>query len=79
MFELENIKLHITDDIINLIVDTAVELKLGARGLRSICETIMLDYMYDAPSNKNQTELTISIESAKAKLNVLKFKNLKAA
>lgn len=79
MFELENIKLTVTNDIIDLIVDTAVELKLGARGLRSICEAIMVDYMYDAPSNKEKKELIISKESAKEKLDFLKFKNIKAA
>ncbi len=78
MFELEGIKLTITDDVIDLIVDTAVELKLGARGLRSICEAIMVDYMYDAPSN-NLKELIISAESAKDKLELVKFKNIKAA
>lgn len=78
MFELENIKLTIGDDIINLIVDTAVELKLGARGLRSICEAIMVDYMYDAPTT-NKKELTLSLNEAKEKLNILRFKNLKAA
>ncbi|MBP9185506.1 MAG: ATP-dependent Clp protease ATP-binding subunit ClpX [Bacteroidia bacterium] len=78
MFELEGIKLTITEDIINLIVDTAFELKLGARGLRSICESIMTDYMYDAPSNKIK-ELTISMEIAKEKLDMLKFKSIKAA
>ena len=78
MFELEGIKLTISDDIINLIVDTAFELKLGARGLRSICENIMTDYMYDAPTNKEK-ELTISSEVAKEKLESLKFKSIKAA
>ena len=78
MFELEGIKLTITEDVIDLIVDTAVELKLGARGLRSICEAIMVDYMYDAPSN-NLKELVISAESAKEKLELVKFKNIKAA
>ncbi len=78
MFELEGIKLTISEDIINLIVDTAFELKLGARGLRSICENIMTDYMYDAPTNKEK-ELTISSELAKEKLESLKFKSIKAA
>lgn len=79
MFELENIKLTVADEIIDLIVDTAVELKLGARGLRSICEAIMVDYMYDAPSSKEKRELVISMESAREKLDFLKFKNIKAA
>ncbi len=78
MFELEGIKLTISDEIIDLIVDTAVELKLGARGLRSICESIMIDYMYDAPST-NKKEITITKETAREKLDILKFKNNKAA
>lgn len=78
MFELEGIKLTISNEIIDLIVDTAVELKLGARGLRSICEAIMIDYMYDAPST-NKKELAITPETAKEKLELLKFKNNKAA
>lgn len=79
LFELENIKLTITDDIIDLIVDTAVELKLGARGLRSICEAIMVDYMYDAPGAGAKSELVISAESAREKLNILRFKSQRAA
>jgi ATP-dependent Clp protease ATP-binding subunit ClpX len=78
MFELEGIKLTISDEIIDLIVDTAVELKLGARGLRSICEAIMIDYMYDAPST-NKKEIVITNETAKEKLDILKFKSNKAA
>lgn len=78
MFELEGIKLTISDEIIDLIVDTAVELKLGARGLRSICESIMIDYMYDAPSTSKK-EIIITKETAKEKLDILKFKNNKAA
>jgi ATP-dependent Clp protease ATP-binding subunit ClpX len=78
MFELEGIKLTISNDVINLIVDTAFELKLGASGLRSICENIMTDYMYDAPSNKEK-ELSISLEVANAKLESIKYKSIKAA
>ncbi len=79
MFELEGIKLTINDDIIDLIVDTAVELKLGARGLRSICEAIMVDYMYDAPSGNNNGELALSVKEAQEKLAQLKYKYSKAA
>lgn len=79
MFEIENIKLTISPDIIELIVDTAVELKLGARGLRSICEALLVDYMYDAPSLKDKKEIIVSTETAKEKLEMLRFKNIKAA
>jgi ATP-dependent Clp protease ATP-binding subunit ClpX len=55
LFELEDIKLNFSDEVIDYIVDKAIEMDLGARGLRSICESIMLDYMYDAPSNKSKS------------------------
>ena len=52
MFELDGVKLEFTDDALDLIVEKAVEYKLGARGLRSIVETIMIDAMYDVPSQE---------------------------
>lgn len=55
LFELEGITLDFSDEVIDYIVDKAIEMDLGARGLRSICENIMLDHMYDAPSKKNKT------------------------
>jgi ATP-dependent Clp protease ATP-binding subunit ClpX len=55
MFELDGIKLTIDPEVLDLIVDTAIENKLGARGLRSICEQIMTDAMYDAPSSGKKT------------------------
>ena len=60
MFELDGIKLVIEPEVYDLIVDTAIENKLGARGLRSICEAIMTDAMYEAPSsNKKTFKLTL--------------------
>lgn len=50
LFELDGVKLKIEDDVLDFIVETALEYKLGARGLRSICEAIMIDYMYSIPS-----------------------------
>ena len=52
MFELDGVELEFTDDALDLIVTKAVEYKLGARGLRSIVETIMVDSMYEVPSQK---------------------------
>jgi ATP-dependent Clp protease ATP-binding subunit ClpX len=49
LFEMDNVELKFDDDAFDFIVDKAVEYKLGARGLRSICETIMLDAMYNIP------------------------------
>jgi ATP-dependent Clp protease ATP-binding subunit ClpX len=79
LFELENIQLIIDEDVIDLIVDKAFEYKLGARGLRSICESIMIDYMFDLPSQEDVTELHISVTFAKEKIAQLKMKSLKAA
>ena len=54
LFGIDDIKLTFTDDVLNYIVDKAVEFKLGARGLRSICETIMMDMMFEAPSKEDK-------------------------
>ena len=67
MFELDGIKLVIEPGVLDLIVDTAIENKLGARGLRSICERIMTDAMYDAPSTRKKT-FNLTVEYAKSKL-----------
>jgi ATP-dependent Clp protease ATP-binding subunit ClpX len=79
MFEMENIKLTIDEEVINLIVDKAFEFKLGARGLRSICEAVMLDYMYDVPSQQNAESLHITLGDANRKIDRLRLKSLKAA
>lgn len=67
LFELDGIKLKIDDDVLGFIVDTAVEYSLGARGLRSICEAILLDAMYEAPSGKKKS-LEIKLPYAKEKV-----------
>ncbi|MFA6334052.1 MAG: ATP-dependent Clp protease ATP-binding subunit ClpX [Bacteroidales bacterium] len=67
LFELDGVKLKIDDDVLDFIVDTAIEYKLGARGLRSICEAIMLDAMYDFPSENKKT-LTVKLDYAKKKV-----------
>jgi ATP-dependent Clp protease ATP-binding subunit ClpX len=55
LFEMDGIKLSFTPEALNAIVDKAVEYKLGARGLRSIVESVMMDTMFDAPSKKIRT------------------------
>ena len=67
MFELDGIKLTVEPEVLDLIVDTSLENKLGARGLRSICEAIMTDAMYDAPSSDKKT-FKLSLKYAKEKL-----------
>ena len=67
MFELDGIKLVMESGVLDLIVDTSIENKLGARGLRSICEKIMTDAMYDAPST-DEPVFNLTVEYAKSKL-----------
>ena len=67
IFEHDGIKLEVEQEVLDLIVDTAIENKLGARGLRSICEQIMTDAMYEAPSSDSDT-FKLTLESAKEKL-----------
>ena len=71
LFELDGMTLRIEDGVKELIVDTAIKNRLGARGLRSICEQIFDDAMYDAPSSRKKT-FTVTLDYAKSKLeNVL--------
>lgn len=66
LFELDDIELEINDEVMDFIVEKAIELKLGARGLRSICEAILTDAMFEAPSH-NITRLEIDLDYAKEK------------
>ncbi len=80
LFKIDQIELHFELEVLDLIVEKALENKLGARGLRGICEAIMLDVMYEIPSEKNPPkEFTITLEYAKKKLANESFGNLKAA
>lgn len=78
LFDLEGIKLTIDDDVLNFMVDKALEYKLGARGLRSICESILNDAMFELPSSK-QTTLHINMEYAETKFSKSKLSMLKVA
>ncbi len=69
IFELDGIRLNIGKGVLDLIVDTAIENKLGARGLRSICEKIMTDAMYEAPSSDKKT-FNLTLDYAKKKLSL---------
>ena len=67
MFEIDGIKLVVEPEVLDLIVDTSIENKLGARGLRSICEAIMTDAMYEAPSSNKKT-FKLTLKYAKERL-----------
>jgi ATP-dependent Clp protease ATP-binding subunit ClpX len=78
LFELEGINLTIEDEVLNFMVEKAMEYKLGARGLRSICEGILIDAMYELPSS-NETNFTLDIEYARRKFDHSKMSLLKVA
>ena len=67
LFEMDGMKLEIEPEVLDLIVDTAIERKLGARGLRSICEELMNDAMFEAPSSKKKT-FKLTLQYAKERL-----------
>ncbi|WP_395802221.1 ATP-dependent Clp protease ATP-binding subunit ClpX [Daejeonella sp.] len=79
LFEYENVNLEFEKDVMEFIVDKAMEFKLGARGLRSICEAIMIDAMYETPSGKTAKDLLISLDYAKDKFEKSDLKKLKVA
>ena len=79
LFELDGIELTFTDEALDFIVDKAVEYKLGARGLRSLCESILTDAMFEMPSKKGVKKLDITQEYASQKLSRTVIKKLRAA
>jgi ATP-dependent Clp protease ATP-binding subunit ClpX len=72
LFAMDGVKLTFNDDALDLIVDKAIEYKLGARGLRSIVETIMIDSMFEIPSSHKRT-FTVTREYALEKLEKANF------
>jgi ATP-dependent Clp protease ATP-binding subunit ClpX len=74
LFEMEGIELKISDKVIDYIVDKAIEFKLGARGLRSVCEAILSDYMYEAPSDETIKKVSIGMDEAKKVIERLRLK-----
>jgi ATP-dependent Clp protease ATP-binding subunit ClpX len=78
LFEMDGIELTFQDEVLDYIVEKAVEFKLGARGLRSICEAIMRDIMFDTPS-QNEKEIEITLKFAKEKLDRVNMHRLKVA
>jgi ATP-dependent Clp protease ATP-binding subunit ClpX len=78
LFELEGIQLTIEEEVLNFMVEKAMEYKLGARGLRSICEGILTDAMYELPSTK-ETQFVLDIEYARRKFDKSKLSLLKVA
>jgi ATP-dependent Clp protease ATP-binding subunit ClpX len=78
LFEMDEVEFEITDEALDYIVGKAMEYQLGARGLRSLCEAILTDAMFELPSSE-ETELTVTKEYAERKLAKSTIKKLKAA
>jgi len=78
LLELDQVKLSFDSAVLDFIVEKAIEFKLGARGLRSICEAILNDAMYELPSS-DETEFRVTIDYAKAQFSKSKMAKLKVA
>jgi len=79
LFDMDGVKLSFDKEVLDYIVDKAVDYKLGARGLRSICEVIMTDLMFDLPSRPDVKEYKITLEYAREKFEKSKISQLKVA
>lgn len=79
LFEMDGVKITFEKGVLDFIVEKALEFKLGARGLRSICEAIMMDMMFDTPSDASVKELNLTLRYAKDKLKKSTLNKLKAA
>jgi ATP-dependent Clp protease ATP-binding subunit ClpX len=79
LFDMEGVQLSFTEGALEYIVVKADEYRLGARGLRSICEGIMTDAMFDMPSETDTKELVIDLEYARSKFEQSPMKQLRAA
>ncbi|MDR0370605.1 MAG: ATP-dependent Clp protease ATP-binding subunit ClpX [Prevotellaceae bacterium] len=78
LFKMDDIELVFEDEVLEYIVDKAIEFKLGARGLRSIVETIVVDQMYELPS-KNEKKWLVTTDYAKSKLEKMNVNRMKTA
>ncbi len=76
LFELDGVELTFDEEVLDYIVDKAVEFKLGARGLRSICEAIMMDTMFELPSTDTR-KFTVSLPYARKKVEKANMRELK--
>lgn len=79
LFEMDDIELSFEESVLEFIVDKALEFKLGARGLRTICEAIMTDAMFELPSEEKTKHLKITLSYAKEKMDKSTINKLKAA
>ncbi|SDZ86476.1 ATP-dependent Clp protease ATP-binding subunit ClpX [Arachidicoccus rhizosphaerae] len=78
LFEMEGVKLAIEPEALDFITDKALEFKLGARGLRSICESILTEAMFEIPGT-NKKKFTVTLDYAKQQFNISKLGSMKVA
>jgi len=79
LFDLDGVKLSFEAEVLDFIVEKALQFKLGARGLRSICEAILTDAMFDIPSDKKIKEYKVTLDYAKSKFGNSTMAKLKIA
>lgn len=79
LFEIDGVKITFEKGVLDLIVEKALEFKLGARGLRSICEAIMMDMMFETPSDPAVKSISVTLRYAKDKLKRSTLNKLKVA
>jgi ATP-dependent Clp protease ATP-binding subunit ClpX len=79
LFAMEGVELEFKPDALDYIVEKAIEFKLGARGLRSVCEAIITDAMFEIPSDKSIKTLNITLAYARSKIDKSNFNKLKVA
>jgi len=79
LFEMDGVKIKFEKGVLDFVVEKAMEFKLGARGLRSICEAIMTDLMFDTPSDVSIKEINVTLRHAKERLKKSTLNKLKVA
>jgi ATP-dependent Clp protease ATP-binding subunit ClpX len=79
LFDMDDIELSFDDDALKFIVEKSVEFKLGARGLRSIMEAILIDAMFELPSKRRTKKLQVTLDYARSKFGKASIAKLKAA
>lgn len=79
LFDMDGVKLTFDKEVLDFMVEKALEYKLGARGLRSICEAILTDLMFDIPSQTEMTEFKVTLDFAREKFGKSKLSKLKVA
>ena len=79
LFEMDGVKLSFEKQVLDYIVEKAMTYKLGARGLRSICEAILLDLMFEIPNQTEEKEFKVTLAYARDKFESSKLSQLKVA